>query len=175
MSWDAIATMAEKIGLIAIVVLVGFVISKLVARLLVDVTIWSNTDTKEQRSDPADALELSIDSYDWCPGLHVLSADGAQDRLVDKNPTVDIIRATIGSLDWAEGFHHVVLVTSPGVSLEVGGSLDPDIGLSSSYADENNSVVRIIRDAPVSVEHMEDLLVSFHLGDGRWEKLNEYE
>lgn len=175
MSWDAIGTMGEKIGLITIVVLVGFVISKLVARFLVDVTIWSNTGTKEQRSGPPDALELSVDSVDWCPGLHVFSADEAQDRLVDKNPTVDIIRATIRSLDWVEGFHHVVLVTSPGVSLEVGGSLDPDTGLSSSYVDENNSIVRIIRDAPLSVKHMEDLLVSFHSGDGRWEKYNEYE
>lgn len=174
MNLDAIGTLGEKIGLFAIVVLVGFVICKLVAKLLVDVTIWSNPDSQQLSGDP-ETQEPSYDPADHAPGLHVYSAYGERQRLVKKNPSEDVIRATIRRLDWVEGFHHVWLVTSPGVSLEVSGSLDPNYGLSSAYRDLNNSTMRVIKDPPSSVEQMEDLLVSFHVGDGRWENLNEYE
>lgn len=174
MNWDAIGTTEQKIALVAIVILVGFVISKLVANILVDVTIWSNTGTRRHSGDP-DAQERSDEPTDDVPGLHVLTDYEAQQILVDKNPTEDVIRATIRSLDWHEGFHRVLLVTSPGVSLEVSGSLDPDYGLSSTHRDLNNSIIRSIKEPPISVAHLEDLLVSFHLGDGRWEKTNEYE
>ena len=175
MSLESFGIAAEKIGLIAVVVLVGFVISKLVARFLVDVTVWSNPGNQENSSDPTDAREQSGDPADEIPGLHVFSEYGGQGKSVNKNPTEEIIRSTIRRLDWVDGFHHVWLVTPPGESLEVSGSLDPDYGLSSAYRDWSNNVVRVIKEPPISVDQMEDLLVSFHLGDGRWEKLNEYE
>ena len=175
MSWEAIGTVGEKIGLLAIVVFLAHVILKLVAGFLVDVTIWSNTDTQEQSRDPTDAQESSDDSVEDIPGLHVLSEVGDQHRLLDKNPTEETIRTTIRGLDWVGGFHQVILVTSPGVSLEVGGSLDQDDGLASVYRDWKNKIYRVTREPPTTIENMEDLLVSFHLGDGRWEEMYDYE
>jgi len=174
-SWEAIGAIGEKIGLFAIVVFLGYVILKLVAWFLVDVTIWSNTDTQELSGDPTDAQEPSDDPVEEIPGLHVLSEYGDQHRFLDKNPTEETIRATIRGLDWVGGFHQVLLVKSPGVSLEVGGSLHPDDGLASVYRDWQNNIYRVTREPPTTVKNMEDLLVSFHLGDGRWEQTYNYE
>lgn len=174
MSWDAIGTIGEKIGLLAVFVLVGFVIAKLLARFLAHVTFWSHPDAQEPSDDP-NAEEPGRDPADDEPGLHVFSDYCDQYGLVEKNPTEDTIRAAVRGLDWVEGFHIVMLVKSPGVCLDVGGSLDPEYGLSSTYRDSYDSIVKVIKEPPISVKHMEDLLVSFHLGDGRWDKLNEYD
>jgi len=169
-NWDAIETIGEKIGLIAVAVLVVYVFVKVVAGLLANLAVWSNSDAQEPIDEPTDTQKPSGDPVDDVPGLHVLSEYGDEHRFVDKNPVEKTIRATIRSLDWVGGFHQVVLVTSPGVSLEVGGSLDPDDGLSSVYRDSKNNIHRVTREPPTTVENMEDLLVSFYLGDGRWEK-----
>jgi len=169
-NWDAIGTIGEKIGLIAVAVLVVYVFVKVVAGLLANLAVWSNSDTQEPIDEPTDTQKPSGDPVDDVPGLHVLSEYGDEHRFVDKNPAEKTIRATIRSLDWVGGFHQVVLVTSPGVSLEVGGSLDPDDGLSSVYRDSKNNIYRVTGEPPTTVENMEDLLVSFYLGDGRWEK-----
>ena len=108
-------------------------------------------------------------------GLHVFSEYGDQYRFVDKNPTEETIRTTIRSLDWVGGFHEVILVASPGVSLEVSGSLDPADGLSSVYRDSKNKKYAVTREPPSTVENMEDLLVSFYSGDGRWKRMYVYE
>ena len=55
--WDAIGTIGQKIGLFAILVLVAFVISKLVARFLADVTTWSNETPRKRVT--ARMLELA--------------------------------------------------------------------------------------------------------------------
>jgi hypothetical protein len=174
-SWEAIETIGQKIGLFAIVVFLGYVILRLVARFLVDVTIWSNTDTQELSGDATGAQESGDEPVEAIPGLHVLSEYGDQHRFLDKSPTEETIRTTIRGLDWVGGFHQVLLVTAPGVSLEVGGSLDPDDGLASVHRDLKNKVYRVTREPPTTVENMEDLLVSFHLGDGRWEQMYDYE
>jgi hypothetical protein len=79
------------------------------------------------------------------------------------------------SLDWDGGFHTLFLVTAPGVSLEVGGSLAIDIGLSSVFRDLHNEIYRVVSQAPATIENLEDLLVSFYKGDGRWEQMYDYE
>ena len=174
MSWDAIVPIADKIGLVAVVILAGFIIAKLVAKYLVDVAIWSNK-SPEETSDESGTQEASDDPPDNALGLHVYAVDAGEHRIVDKSPTEGLIRDTIRSVDWAGGFHLVWLVKPSGESLEVGGSFAPDIGLSSAYRDVTGVIMKVIKEPPVSVEHMEDLLVSFHRGDGRWEQLNEYE
>ncbi|MGI9235882.1 MAG: hypothetical protein ACR2QZ_00700 [Woeseiaceae bacterium] len=174
MNWESIGTIGEKVGILAIVVVLAYVILKGVVALLVDLVNWSNTDAQDLSGDPADQ-ELSGDPANDVPGLHVLSEHGDQHRFIDENPTEKTIRMTMTSLNWVDGFHQVVLVTSPGVSLEVGGSLHPEDGLSSVYRDWKNRIHRVTKEPPTTVENMEDLLVSFHLGDGRWEQMYDYE
>lgn len=175
MSWETIGATGEKIGLLAVVVLLGYVILKLVAGFLVDMTIWSNPGARESNGDQTDAREPSDDPVEDAPGLHVLSDYGSEHGFVDKTPTEETIRATLRSLDWVGGFHQVVLVTSPGVSLEVGGSLDPDDGLAAVYRDSKNNIFRCPSKPPTTIENMEDLLISFYLGDGRWEHMYDFQ
>lgn len=168
-------TLLTKAGVVIAVGLLAYLILRIVVGFLVDLVTWSSRDTREQSSDSTEAQERSADPVDDVPGLHVLSDYGAEHRFVDRNPTEETIRATIRSLDWVGGFHQVLLVTSPGVSLEVGGSLDPEDGLASVYRDSKNEVFRVTREPPTTVRNMEDLLVSFFLGDGRWEQMYDYD
>lgn len=46
---------------------------------------------------------------------------------------------------------------------------------SGAYRDRNNDDYRVIREAPTSIENMEDLLDSFHFGERRWEEMSDYE
>ena len=164
-----------KLGILIGALLVGYVVVRLVAGLLADVTLWANEDTGGSDEGSADDQEQSGEWVGTTPGLHVFSDYGATHILVDKNPTERTIRQTVRGLDWAGGFHQVLLVTSPGVSLEVGGSLDPEDGLSSMFSDVYKDVYRVIRKPPDSVRMMEDLLVSFHSGDGRWEHMADFD
>jgi hypothetical protein len=108
-------------------------------------------------------------------GLHVISDFGNEYTYVSESPNNIVVSETIRNLDWEKGFHQVILVTIPGVSMEVGGSLDPSDGLSSAYRDVNKNIYRVTVDPPVSVNQMEKILFSFHAGDNQWEKMYQYE
>ena len=112
---------------------------------------------------------------EFLSGLHVFSDYGSKYRYIHENPTEETIRTMIRSLDWVDGFHQVLLVVSPGISLEVGGSLNPEDGLHSVYRDWNRGIPKVTKEPPTTVENMEELLVSFHFGDGRWQQMYDYE
>jgi len=158
-------TFLAKVVVFIGIVFLAYVVLKRVVGLLVELCFGSDIHTEEPSGDPLPDV----------PGLHVLSEYGAQHKFVDNTPTEETIRVTVRGLDWVEGFHQVLLVTSPGVSLEVGGSLDPQDGLASVYRDCKNEIFRVTREPPTTVENMEELLVSFYLGDGRWEQMYDYE
>jgi hypothetical protein len=108
-------------------------------------------------------------------GLHVLTNFPTEHILVTESPVeADIVR-TIRGLDWRNGFHQVILVTSPGVSMEVGGSLKPGVGLSSVYRDLDNRIYRVTRYPPKTAVEMEKILLSFHAGDNEWEEMYIYD
>ena len=153
----------------------GYLVVRAVAGLLTSLAAWSSPEAREtpdRSTDADDKLDAAIYGV---PGLHVVSDYGADHCFADQHPTEKTIRKTLRSLDWLGGFHQVILVTSPGVSFEVGGSLDPSDGLSSSYSDSQEGVFKVINEGPKSVAEMESLMVSFYRGDGRWERLNDYE
>lgn len=156
---------------LAVVLFLVYVVSRVVIGFLVDLSLGSYVQAEEPSGDPVDG----DDPVEDVPGLHVLSEYGSQHGLVDKHPTEKSIRATIRSLDWVGGFHQVVLVTSPGVSLEVGGSLDPDDGLAAVYRHSKNKTFQCPAKPPTTIENMEDLLVSFYFGDGRWKQMYDFE
>lgn len=164
-----------KIGVAIGAVVLGYVVVKIIANLLASIAVWSSPDTQNRSDMPSDADEEPGEEVEDVPGLHVLSGFGSEHRFIDKNPTEKTIRATIRDLDWFGGFHQVLLVTSPGVYFAVSGSLDPDHGLSSSYDDAKKGVHLVINEPPESVANMEELMVSFYHGDGRWKRLSIYE
>ena len=108
-------------------------------------------------------------------GLHVLTDFAGGHIYITENPTPEIIVKTIRDLDWVNGFHQVIITSSPGVSMEVGGSLRSEDGLSSVYRDTNNRIYRVTKVPPSTVEQMEKILLSFHAGNNKWEKMYEYE
>ena len=160
-----VLTFLGKVAAFIVIVYLAFQVLKRVFGLLVNMVYEPYTRTEE----PVGIVIPDV------PGLYVLSGEDSQFSVVGHNPEEESIRTTIRSLDWDGGFHAVFLVRSRGVSLEVGGSLDPDIGLSSAYRDRKNDDYRVIREAPATVKSMEDLLVSFHLGERRWEQMSDYE
>ena len=107
-------------------------------------------------------------------GLHVLSDYGDIHRFISDTPNRRIIIDTIRELDWENGFHSVILIKQPGLSLEVGGSLDPSDGLSSVYTDEANGAVEVTIDPPQSIGEMENLLVDFLGAAGRWRQMHQF-
>jgi hypothetical protein len=104
------------------------------------------------------------------PGLHVLSEFANEHRLITDTPTEDAIRETIRLLDWERGFHQVFLVVAPGEAIEVGGSLRPQDGFSSVYRNNGQSIFRVTREPPKTIDDLEYILLSFYRGDGLWEE-----
>ncbi len=122
--------------------------------------ISSPAQTNSWQSDPAESKV----------GIHVISNFG--DDPVVSYPTIsnDAIQSVLRSVDWINGFHQVVVVTSPGISMEVGGSLDPEHGLSAMYRDRYDRVDAVIINPPETIEEMENILIAFNRQDGTWRK-----
>lgn len=99
--------------------------------------------------------------------LRILSDYGARERVVSEDATPEIIESTMNSLDW-EGFHQVVLERSKGDSLEVGGSLNPEDGLSALR--EENGTQKVISDPPTSVGEMTAILLSYLSQGDKWKE-----
>jgi len=107
-------------------------------------------------------------------GVHVLSNFGEEQHLVSSTISKQTIRDALRSLDWVNGFHQVVVVTSRGVSMEVGGSLDPEHGLSAMYRSRADRVDAVILNPPETVEEMENILLSFIGKDDSWRQDYEF-
>ncbi|MEM7249217.1 MAG: hypothetical protein AAF533_28135 [Acidobacteriota bacterium] len=99
--------------------------------------------------------------------LRVLSDYGAEERVVSEEATVALVRSTMRDLDW-QGFHQVVLEKVGGDWLEVGGSLNPDDGLSVMF--EEGGVQHVIAEPPATVDEMTDILERYLQGDERWRR-----
>ena len=106
-------------------------------------------------------------------GVHVITNLGEEQHLVSSAISKQTIHSALRNLDWVNGFHQVVVVTSRGVSMEVGGSLDPGHGLSAMYRNRANRVDAVIVSPPETVEDMESILLSFIGKDDAWRQ--EYE
>ncbi len=117
----------------------------------------------------------STDPVEDFVGLHVLSNFASTHQYVTDKPSERKIIQTMQSLSWYSGFHQVVLVLEPGISMEVGGSLDPDHGLSSVYRNRKKRIHYVTREPPVTVEQMTNILLSFHRGDDKWKEMYIYE
>lgn len=108
-------------------------------------------------------------------GTHVIPNFGDDPTRFSTEVTEKSIRTALKSVDWENGFHQVVVVTAPGVSMEVGGSLDPDQGLSAVYRNRHERTELITKDAPRSIAELEVILLAFAKQDDSWRKVREFD
>ncbi|MDI9240097.1 hypothetical protein QLQ15_14375 [Lysobacter sp. LF1] len=108
-------------------------------------------------------------------GIHVIPNFGDDPTVYSPIITEDSVRSALRSVDWDSGFHQVVVVLSPGTSMEVGGSLDPRHGLAAVYRNRSEMAEAVTKQAPETVDDMEAILVAFlKPGDG-WMRVQEFE
>jgi hypothetical protein len=97
--------------------------------------------------------------------LIVLSDFGSEEELISDSVTIDQITNTMNSIDWLN-FHQVIINKPNGDWIDVGGSLEED-GLSIAYQENNKEYVIVT--APTDIETLENALLSFHAGDGKFQ------
>lgn len=100
-------------------------------------------------------------------GLHLYSNHGFSHTFINGTPNEIMIMETLDKLNWKE-FHQVALVKWNGESLEVGGSLNPIDGLTSTY--KAPGITLVTESPPKTIEDLKFILCSFHREDGHWKK-----
>ncbi len=111
------------------------------------------------------------DSIEGVKGLHLLNDYGDGHEFISKSIDVQTVITQLKKLPWKTEFIQLIVVTQPGISMEVGGSLNGIDGLSAVYRNRITKEEYITVHAPESVREMEEILVSFLNGDDKW-KLN---
>ena len=123
-----------------------------------------------------------IESADWTlyptettVGIHLISDYGNYQTLLSKDISNKIISTEINKLDWVSNFYQFVVVLEPGISMEVGGSLNGIDGLSAMYRNRHNRIDAVINEAPETVLQMQNILEDFILGDHKWQKKYDFD
>jgi hypothetical protein len=93
--------------------------------------------------------------------LEVISDYEGTTTEVSDRATPELIKYTMASLDW-QRFHQVLLSKANGDWLEVGGSLNPDEGLSVMWEEAGEQ--KVIAQPPASVAELTDFLLAFLSG-----------
>ena len=108
-------------------------------------------------------------------GIHLISDYGSEHTILSTEISREIIDKELEKLDWNNNFYQFAVVVSPGVSMEVGGSLNGIDGLSAMYRDRNNRVDAVIKRPPETVKQMQEILESFISENGNWQQLYDFE
>ncbi|MGY0613411.1 hypothetical protein [Luteimonas sp. A501] len=108
-------------------------------------------------------------------GIHVIPNFGDDPTVYSPEITEAAIRSALKSVDWVAGFHQVVVVFAPGTSMEVGGSLDPEHGLSAMYRNRREEIVAVTREAPETVSDLEAILLAFIKPGEGWKQVQEFD
>lgn len=119
--------------------------------------------------------EWESDSIESRIGIHVIPSFGDEPTIYSQSLSEQAVLEAIASLDWIGGFHQVVVVTSPGTSMEVGGSLNPEHGLSAVYRNRVKGIHAVTKDAPEAVADLEAILVAFLKPGDDWMRVQEFE
>ena len=96
--------------------------------------------------------------------LHIADY-GSRTQILSENATEVQIKSIMHSLDW-QGFHQIVLEQENGDWLEVGGSLNPDDGLSVAF--EENSKQFVIEMPPETINEMTAFLLAYRSREKDW-------
>jgi hypothetical protein len=107
-------------------------------------------------------------------GIHVIPNFGDDPTTYSPDISAPAVQAALQSVDWTNGFHQIVVVISPGVSMEVGGSLNPDHGLSAVYRNRPAKTEVVTKNAPGSIADLEAILLAFLKKDESWRQVQEF-
>jgi hypothetical protein len=107
-------------------------------------------------------------------GIHILTDYGSQHQYLGENLDIVHVLSELRKLPWTTEFIQFVVVTEPGVSMEVGGSLNGIDGLSGVYRNRHTGTQAVTTNAPESVNEMEEILKSFLGGNEKWKSLFEF-
>lgn len=102
-------------------------------------------------------------------GVHLLSDFGEGYAYVSEEPSIPIVVELMEGLDWERGFFQVIVTLAPGVSMELGGSLNGVDGLSGVYRNRAEQLHLVTSVPPDSVEDMVEIMQSFIRKDGLWQ------
>ena len=126
-------------------------------------------------SAAAQVHDWETDPIESKVGIHVIPNFGDSPTVYSPKISDKAVRSALRSVDWVNGFHQVVVVLSPGISMEVGGSLNPDHGLSAVYRNRNEQTEAVTKSAPETVDDMEAILIAFLKPGGGWTRVQEFE
>jgi len=109
-------------------------------------------------------------------GLHLLTTDSFNQKyeFISEDPSLAEIVELLDNLDWINGFHQVILTKSNNISMEVGGSMNPDDGLSAVYRELNTTIYSVTGAPPTNVGQMKQILSLFKNNDDSWRTLYEF-
>ena len=107
-------------------------------------------------------------------GIHVIPNFGDDPTVFNPDISPEAVQSALQSVDWVNGFHQVVVVVSPGISMEVGGSLNPEHGLSAFYRNRSKGIEAVTKDAPESIDKLRAILLAFIKQDDSWQRVQEF-
>lgn len=116
----------------------------------------------------------SDDAIHHRTGIHVFPYFGEEEPVYVAELTDDAVRQAIRSLDWEHGFHQVIVVREPGVSMETSGSLLPAHGLSVVHEDGTSGAIMMARDVPETIPELEAIQLAFIKGGDAWRSVREF-
>lgn len=114
-----------------------------------------------------------LDKTESDVGVHLLLSDGEHIH-ISGELNWKLIRKNLNDLDWNNNFYQFIVVTEPGISMEVGGSLNEIYGLSAMYRNRHKRVNAVIKQPPESVYEMERILEEFLKPNEVWIKKYDF-
>ena len=122
--------------------------------------------------EPTDRWET--DPVESRVGVHVIPNFGDDPTVFSSDISPQAVQAALHSVDWGSGFHQVVVVISPGISMEVSGSLNPEHGLSAVYRNRLKGIEAVTKDAPEGISGLEAILLAFVRRNDSWRQVQEF-
>ena len=107
-------------------------------------------------------------------GIHIFPYFGEEETVYVAELTDGAVRQAIRSLDWEQGFHQVIVVREPGVSMETSGSLLPNHGLSVIHEDRTTNATLMAREVPETIPELEAIQLAFIKGGDAWRSVREF-
>lgn len=114
------------------------------------------------------------------PGLHLLTGGLNPQytyKYIAKKFNKKDVEDLLEKLDWMNGFHQIIIVKKNNISIEVGGSMHPDHGLSGvyrGYTNKNKTIHLVTNYPPQNINDMKEILVLFMSDDDSWRDLYEF-
>lgn len=107
-------------------------------------------------------------------GVHLIRNFGESYGYLGENIEVEHVVALLRKQPWRTEFLQFVVVIQPGISMEVGGSLNDVDGLSAFYRNRLAGKEAVTKVAPESVDELEWIIRSFLMDDQKWKSLFDF-